>query len=548
MRLHLRLEPDGRGLLMANAARAYHLNPSAALMAYLHLEGHAPQEALRILSGWFAASPEQLRPDYADLCDQIEQIGDPAGGCPLCEMDLELEMPFSSKPSAPYRMDLALTYRCNNDCTHCYNARSRAPQEMTTAEWKQILDQLWKIGIPHVVFTGGEPTLRPDLPELIAHAERNGQITGLNTNGRRLKDPAFVQALVDAGLDHVQITLESHDEAIHDQLVAHPGAWRETVAGLRNALASRLFVMTNTTLLRENSPHLPETMRFLADLGVPTVGFNALIYSGRGASVGTGLHEAELPALLDIVRDATDRIRAAPDLVHPHAILPVRPAASRSGSQGLHRRALRHVHRTGWLRAALPILLHPSGQHPARFVGIHLEPRPGPLPARTPQPGPGLPGLRTARNLWRRLPAGLSSQPAAPPTSVRHAKIGGLMNTLRNLWQRFFPAYEPLPAGIYHFTAPPDSDFPYRLHLRLEKNGERLADRQRQHRPAPQPDRRRVCLPPHPPIPAVRGRSQCFSPLRHPHCPGPGGLHRLHRPHPNPARRSRPRPGHLPGI
>ena len=45
------------------------------------------------------------------------------------------------------------------------------------------------------------------------------------------------------------------------------------------------------------------------------------------------------------------------------------------------------------------------------------------------------------------------------------------MNALRNLWQRFFPAYEPLPAGIYHFTAPPESDFPYRLHLRLEKNG-----------------------------------------------------------------------------
>jgi len=307
MRLHLRLEPDGRGLLMANAARAYHLNPSAALMAYLHLEGHPPQEALRILSGWFAASPNQLRADYGDLCEQIEQIGDPAGGCPLCEMDLEMEMPFSSKPSAPYRMDCALTYRCNNDGTHCYNVRSRAPQEMTTAEWKQTLDHLWKIGVPHIVFTGGEPTLRPDLPELIAHAERNGQITGMNTNGRRLKDPAFVQALVDAGLDHVQITLESHDEAIHDHLVAHPGAWRETVAGLRNALASRLFVMTNTTLLRENSPHLAETMRFLGDLRVPTVGFNALIYSGRGVSVGTGLHESDLPPLLDIVRDATDR-------------------------------------------------------------------------------------------------------------------------------------------------------------------------------------------------------------------------------------------------
>ena len=90
-----------------------------------------------------------------------------------------------------------------------------------------LLDRLWEIGIPHVVFTGGEPTLRPDLPELIAHAEQNGQITGINTNGRKLKDPAFLQSLVDAGLDHVQITLESHDPAIHDANgAAHPGPGR----------------------------------------------------------------------------------------------------------------------------------------------------------------------------------------------------------------------------------------------------------------------------------------------------------------------------------
>ena len=63
------------------------------------------------------------------------------------------------------------------------------------------------MGIPHVVFTGGEPTLRPDLPELVAHAEKNGQITGLNTNARRLSDTKYVDNLVASGLDHVQITV-----------------------------------------------------------------------------------------------------------------------------------------------------------------------------------------------------------------------------------------------------------------------------------------------------------------------------------------------------
>jgi len=64
--------------------------------------------------------------------------------------------------------------------------------------------------------------------------------------------------------------------------------------------------MTNTTMLRHNSPHLAETLEFLAALGVPTIGLNALIYSGKGSTVGTGLNETELPALLELAREKTD--------------------------------------------------------------------------------------------------------------------------------------------------------------------------------------------------------------------------------------------------
>jgi radical SAM protein with 4Fe4S-binding SPASM domain len=210
-------------------------------------------------------------------------------------------------------MDLALTYRCNNDCAHCYNLRptpsapipTHSSSELTTDQWKRILDRLWEIGIPHVVFTGGEPTLRSDLPELIAHAERNGQISGLNTNGRRLSDPPFVEQLIEAGLDHVQITVESHDAAMHDSMVCAKGAWRQTIAGVQNVLDTPLYVMTNTTMLRQNSPFLGETLDFLASLGVPTIGLNSLIYAGRGQTVGAGLSESELTPLLDLARQKT---------------------------------------------------------------------------------------------------------------------------------------------------------------------------------------------------------------------------------------------------
>ena len=304
-RIHLRMDGDGHGTLLVNASRIYHFNPTAALMTYNYLEGFSPQDTVKSLQRQFRVPRDQARQDYDNFILDLEKILYTDGDCPVCELDLETMAPFSNRPSAPYRMDLAITYRCNNECSHCYNGRSRQYPELATQDWKNIMDRLWQIGVPHIIFTGGEPTLRDDLYELIRHAESNGQITGLNTNGRRLKDPAYVQHLVNAGLDHVQITLESHNPDIHDNMVDRQGAWEDTTAGIRNVLNSGLYVMTNTTMLQDNSPFMGQTLDFLAKLGVPTIGLNALIYSGSGLNVGTGLSDSELPGLLDLAKQKT---------------------------------------------------------------------------------------------------------------------------------------------------------------------------------------------------------------------------------------------------
>ena len=305
-RVHLRIDADGHGTLVVNANRVMHLNPTAALMAWLILEGKSENEIVREISKKYNVKSGQAENDLSTFNLQLEELIKPDGACPVHELELDTVMPFSSRPSAPYRMDLAITYRCNNDCAHCYNARERNYPELSTDEWKKILDTLWELGIPHVVFTGGEATLRNDLPELIAHAEANGQITGLNTNARRLADENYVAQLVEAGLDHVQITVESHDADVHDEMMRAKGAHRQTIQGLKNALNSPLFVMTNTTMLRTNVDTIPVTLDFLAEIGVPTVGLNALIYSGSGLTVGTGLAESELQPILDVAIQKTE--------------------------------------------------------------------------------------------------------------------------------------------------------------------------------------------------------------------------------------------------
>ena len=314
-RIHLRLDPDGHGTLIVNANRVMHLNPTAALMAWFVLEKVEKAAAVKALQEKYHVRRSQALADLGNIHDQLKELVRADGSCPIHDLNLETVAPFTERPSAPYRLDLALTYRCNNDCTHCYNVEHpslvsnlslKERGELSTEEWKRVLDKAWAIGIPHIIFTGGEPTLRADLPELIAHAEANGQITGLNTNARRLSDEMFVRQLTEAGLDHVQITLESSSPEVHDEMVRAKGAFQQTLKGIRNALAAPLYVMTNTTMLQTNVHTISSTLDFLAEIGVPTVGLNALIYSGRGARVGTGLKEAELTELLETARQKTD--------------------------------------------------------------------------------------------------------------------------------------------------------------------------------------------------------------------------------------------------
>jgi radical SAM protein with 4Fe4S-binding SPASM domain len=308
VRIHLRVEPDGRGLLVINASQVLHLNQTAAEYARLVLEDVPEDLAVRDISRRYRVNVRTARADFRHMRAQIEQLLSPeAGACPIMGLDVERIDPFSVSLTAPYRMDLALTYRCNNFCPHCYVARSADFPEMGTDTWKDVLERVWEVGIPHVCFTGGEATLRRDLVELVAHAEGLGLVTGLLTNGRRLSDSARVEALVAAGLDHVQITLESHDDAVHDAMVAAPGAWRETVQGIRNSVAAGLHTTTNTTLTRENAAEIEETVALIGSLGVPTFACNSLIYSGRGSTVGTGFREGELVPILERVRGAADQ-------------------------------------------------------------------------------------------------------------------------------------------------------------------------------------------------------------------------------------------------
>jgi radical SAM protein with 4Fe4S-binding SPASM domain len=301
-RLHLRVEADGSGILVINAAKVLHMNQTATEMAKLITEETPVEEAAREISRRYHVPRDQARADYEDLRDKIMLLARTDEVCPITYLDVQRIDPFQTPTSAPYRMDLALTYACNDNCGHCYVGRPRDYPQISLEEWKRVIDNCWEAGIPHITFTGGEATLYPHLRELIEYAEDVGLVTGLLTNGRKLSDRAYLDGLLEAGLDHIQITIESHDEAVHDQMVCTPGAWKETVQGIVNSVDADVYLMTNTTLTDLNAPGIADTIEFIAGLGVQTVACNGLIYAGKGADVGIGIPEADLEPLLSTVQ------------------------------------------------------------------------------------------------------------------------------------------------------------------------------------------------------------------------------------------------------
>lgn len=306
MRIHLRIEPSGNGVMFVDVSDVVHLNHTAALMAKMALDGVPRAQARARIGGWHPEAPlAQIDRELTQIYDMVEGFAHPDGDCPTCELSDTLEMSpmFSVEVNAPYKVDIALTYGCNNECPHCYNEADRLNMpSLPLNEWYAVLDRLAELGVPHLILTGGEATLHPDLPQVIRYADQLGMVVGLNTNGRHIAHNEYMQELAEAGLNHVQFTLDSNRPDVHNAMMGAK-AWHQTVQGIENAIASRVHVITNTTLMRANMGHVEEIIEFLYSLGIRTFAMNGLIYSGGGFAHSNAIDEKEMPALLVRVRD-----------------------------------------------------------------------------------------------------------------------------------------------------------------------------------------------------------------------------------------------------
>lgn len=260
-RLHLRLLKDGSGILIVNAATVLHLNPSAAEFAMHMIKGAAPEEVAKVISKRYRVDAGTALKDFTDFRDRIQALIHTPDLDPVTFLDFERVAPHSKDLTAPLRLDCALTYRLPAGTRAEYAPTRRVDRELTTEEWLSILDKAWVFGIPHITFTGGEPTLRDDLPALIAGAEKNGQVCGLLTDGLKLADKEYLQTLLQTGLDHILFILQPDN----------PASW----AALGTIMPEDIFTTVHFTLTPKGLAGAEKVLEKLAELEVKSLSLSA---------------------------------------------------------------------------------------------------------------------------------------------------------------------------------------------------------------------------------------------------------------------------------
>ncbi len=208
-----------------------------------------------------------------------------------------------------------ITRRCNLKCVHCYAHAKNIPfdNELSTTEGKFLIDDLSEFGVPVILFSGGEPLVRKDLPELADYAVKKGMRAVISTNGT-LITPQTARTLKDIGLSYVGISLDGMEE-INDRFRGVKGAFRSALEGIKNCKKAGIKVGLRFTINKSNDGQISEIFKLLEEMDIPRACFYHLVYAGRGSDlVKEDLSHEESRKAVDLILDLTKQLHDKGDL------------------------------------------------------------------------------------------------------------------------------------------------------------------------------------------------------------------------------------------
>ncbi len=213
-----------------------------------------------------------------------------------------LQFSADKKPVVVWNM----TRRCNLKCVHCYSASAdiNYPDELTTDEGKKLIDDLAAFGAPVILFSGGEPLMRPDLPELAQYATDNGMRAVISTNGTLITRDIAAK-LKKIGLSYVGVSLDGLEKT-HDRFRGTKGAFDKAMEGIRNCREAGIKVGIRFTVNKRNLADVPAMFDLLKKEKIERLCFYHLVYTGRGSKLrDEDLTHEETRALLDLIAART---------------------------------------------------------------------------------------------------------------------------------------------------------------------------------------------------------------------------------------------------
>jgi 12,18-didecarboxysiroheme deacetylase len=199
-----------------------------------------------------------------------------------------------------------ITRQCNLKCVHCYaHAKAKAEQgELSFEEGKRLIDDLAWFGVPVLLFSGGEPLVRKDLPELAEYAVSKGLRAVISTNGT-LIPREMAKRLKRIGLSYVGISIDGMEE-VNDRFRGVNGAFKMALDGIRNCQEAGIKVGLRFTINKFNVNEIPDLFRLMEELEIPRICFYHLVYAGRGTRLmEEDLSHEESRKTVDLIMDLT---------------------------------------------------------------------------------------------------------------------------------------------------------------------------------------------------------------------------------------------------
>ncbi len=175
---------------------------------------------------------------------------------------------------------------CNLRCIHCYQRADRAlPDELSLTEKMKLVDELDKLGVAAVALSGGEPTIHPHFLKIIHELSSRGIYTAVATNGMRFADKDFTLKTIKAGINYVEVSIDSVDPDLHDKFRGVKGCWDLAIKGIKNLVEHDISVGIATTVTKINYKEIHDMVKLAEELGVNRVVFFNFIPVGRGRDI-----------------------------------------------------------------------------------------------------------------------------------------------------------------------------------------------------------------------------------------------------------------------